>query len=1059
MGGGKKGVSPKAPAIASLQLQTSCWGRAIPLVYGMTRLAGNLLWYGDFKAIPHTQSTGGKGGGGGAYTTYTYQAAVVLGLCQGPISGVGRVWADKKVVTLSDIGAVAALGTATQSAPAWLTSGHPTEALGYSLTANLSAQVYDLGQSGNLPTHTVEVQGINYNSGGLWAGGCAKISAVLNDILTEPTRGVGFPSGLMGSLTNLDNYTQSLGLWVSPGYVDAARASDTVERLLKIANTAAVFSEGTLKLIPYADHSVSGYGSSYTVTGAIQYDLTDDDFRPSNGADPVIVERIASADAFNCVQVQFKDRSKEYANNIAEAKDDAAIARFGLRVAPTQTFDEIVNPVTARMVAQLLLQRYTLQRNTYKFTLPLTYAMLEPMDLVSLTESGGGLSGVPARITSVQENEDNSLDFEAEDYLGTVGGAPAYSYEVGGGYRVDYNASPGSVSAPYIFDAPGRMAPLGYEVWVAVAGAGALWGGATAWISTDGLTYKLADTIQGPSRYGVTTGTVAAGTDPDTTNTIPVDLSASNGTLSSGTATDADNGNTLCILGGELIAYETATLTGSHQYTLGTYLRRGVYGTANGAHASGANFARLDSALLKIPYDPVLVGQSIYLKFTSVNIWGGAGEGIDSVPAYAYTIRGPIDAPADVTGFAVAITTDGVLLTWNPVSTTNLKQYEVRVGASWGAGAVVGRSLTNQLKLPPQAVGATTWWVRAVDRQDHYSNNSASVTLSVVAPSNPNPSAQVIDNNILLSWSAATATQPILTYRVKRGSTWGGGTDIGTKNGLFTSVFETAAGTYTYWVAAVDIAGNEGTPGSVVASVSAPPDYSLKANYTSAFGGTLSNAMIERGAVVLPVDTTTTWAAHFTGHSWATPADQISAGYPIFIEPSQSTGYYEETSYDCGSTLATAKVTVALNTTTIGSPTIQVDISTSPDNTTWTTYTNVTSVLGSAFRYVRVRVTATSAGGTNLVTLNALNIRIELKLRSDFGSQAVLSTDVGGTVTTFNYPFLGVTALSVTPLSTAASFATVDFAGGANPTTFKILLWNTSGTRISGTVHWEARGY
>src|SRR5204862_408647 len=84
--------------------------------------------------------------------------------------------------------------------------------------------------------------------------------------------------------------------------------------------------------------------------------------------------------------------------------------------------------------------------------------------------------------------------------------------------------------------------------------------------------------------------TLPSHADPDTSNTLSVDLSESQGQLLSGTTADADAFVTLCLCDGELIAYQTATLTAAHQYEL-TYLRRGVYGTPIGAHSSGTSFA------------------------------------------------------------------------------------------------------------------------------------------------------------------------------------------------------------------------------------------------------------------------------------------------------------------------------------------------------------------------------------------------------------------------------------------------------------------------------------
>ena len=66
-----------------------------------------MIWAGDFAAIPHTSSTkvGGKGlgaGGGNAVsnTTYTYQTAIAIALCSGPIQNIHNVWDTKGKLTL-----------------------------------------------------------------------------------------------------------------------------------------------------------------------------------------------------------------------------------------------------------------------------------------------------------------------------------------------------------------------------------------------------------------------------------------------------------------------------------------------------------------------------------------------------------------------------------------------------------------------------------------------------------------------------------------------------------------------------------------------------------------------------------------------------------------------------------------------------------------------------------------------------------------------------------------------------------------------------------------------
>jgi hypothetical protein len=95
--------------------------------------------------------------------------------------------------------------------------------------------------------------------------------------------------------------------------------------------------------------------------------------------------------------------------------------------------------------------------------------------------------------------------------------------------------------------------------------------------------------VLAPARQGVLTAVLAAppGANPDTTDTLSVSLVESGGALSGGTTADAQNGVTLCLVDNELLAYATATLTGTNAYNL-TYLYRGFYGTAAAAHATGA---------------------------------------------------------------------------------------------------------------------------------------------------------------------------------------------------------------------------------------------------------------------------------------------------------------------------------------------------------------------------------------------------------------------------------------------------------------------------------------
>mgnify|MGYP001610072189 CR=1 FL=1 len=159
--GGGQTISTEEPRIGALLIQTSAYGLPIPIVYGTTRISGNLIWYGDFTAVAHTetQSSGGKGGGGAttSNTTYTYTTALQLGLCEGPGVSLGALWASKEQSTPAAKGFSTFLGTYPQSPWGYLTTNHPGEDLGYQ-----GLMMFDLGSDASQMIHGV-VFGVGYH--------------------------------------------------------------------------------------------------------------------------------------------------------------------------------------------------------------------------------------------------------------------------------------------------------------------------------------------------------------------------------------------------------------------------------------------------------------------------------------------------------------------------------------------------------------------------------------------------------------------------------------------------------------------------------------------------------------------------------------------------------------------------------------------------------------------------------------------------------------------------------------------------------------------------------
>jgi hypothetical protein len=248
-----------------------------------------------------------------------------------------------------------------------------------------------------------------------------------------------------------------------------------------------------------------------------------------------------------------------------------------------------------------------------------------------------------------------------------VGTAVAHGKQASAGAPLDPFVAPGNTNAPIVFEPPAALTGGAVEVWI-IASGGADWGGCQVWVSTDGNTYGLAGTVYKGARQGILTATLPAAPDPDTTHTLAVDLSQSEGQLLSGTTADADALVTLSFCGGELVSYETATLTGSHRYNL-TYLRRGVYGTTIGSHGAGAPFARFgpnDPSLFRYDYPASFIGGTVYLKLPAFNIFGLELQGLAGLTAYTYTLLGTGGLSTDV----IAALASGIAQDWGIVGTS-----------------------------------------------------------------------------------------------------------------------------------------------------------------------------------------------------------------------------------------------------------------------------------------------------------------------------------------------------------------------------------------------------
>lgn len=717
LGGGKSKASSPQPQYSGLRVQQSSYGTPLPIVYGVNRISGNLLWYDDFKAVAHDSGAqagkggGGGGGKGGGAKTYTYSASFIIGICEGPAVSILAVWENKTKGTVASFGGYVATGAAGQAPWPYMTGAHPTKALGYSQIVCANFANKDLGQSAETPNFSYLMAGILSNTG---PNNTAKPASVISDFLQR----AAFPAANIGDLSNAANYWQASNFYISP-VVDSARpASEYLQDWISTLNAEFVWSDGLLKVMPYADSIITGGGITFIPNLQPVFDLEYNDYLVEGAdEDPLHCSRTDLTDAYNQQPLEFHDSANEYNIATVTYEDSGHIEQNGIRTAGTVQAHHITNAEQAKTIAQLIAVRGLSVRRTFTAKLGYQYFLLDPMDYVTLTDSGLGLNRVLALVKQIDEDEEGVLSVTFEEVPGVISGPALIPDQPSARFTADYNAAPGNANAPFVFEPPlGLLQSPEVQVWIGISGFADNWAGCYVWVSTDGDTYRMVGEQRGAARQGaldepLANFTPANGSNIDQTNSVIIDFLESNGDFqNSATPADATSLNTVCYVGGELIAYGSNVLVAPHSYRL-SYLVRGCYGSKISAHNTGDNFLPLDSAVFKLATDQSRIGQKIYLKLQSFNQYGGGLEDLSTLGAFEYTVTGEalLTPLPDITAASFTVSyTDGIaILSWSPVSDIRNPIYEVRKGATFESAQVITRTALAQC----QVYGSDTYYV------------------------------------------------------------------------------------------------------------------------------------------------------------------------------------------------------------------------------------------------------------------------------------------------------------------------------------------------------------
>lgn len=642
-GGGSQ--PPEPTRYGTLQIQSSTQGLPIPIIYGRVKTAANLLWYDNFKAIRHETVVGGKGGGSTTTVSYTYTTGIIFGLGEGVLSMGDKIWKNQGTTSYADLGLVMYTGMTGQPPWGFTDTEYPDAAISYSQIAYLCHSAFDLGTSNYTPQMWFEVFGHLRGTAAVGVDD-ANPAAVIWDFCTSPQYGANFPmldyACLFSNPNSYANYCGANGIGFSDALARARPAREWIADWLEVTNTAAVWSGDALKFIPFGDKQLVQNGVTYTPDITIRYHLTDADFMAEGSSEPIEISRRDPYDCYNHIRLQVLDKDNNFNAALVESKDQASIEDLGLRSSDLRTAPFISNPAAGMRCVELMKNRMLYVRNTFQFNLSWEYVLLEPMDIVTLTQADLGLNDYPVRIMQIVENDDGTLQVTAEEFMQGSQWAPEYPTQTNSGYAGDSFVAPGMSDSPFIFE-PNHTLLNGSapQVWFFSNGNKATWGGANVWISLDGNNFQTLGRIPMGCIYGTTSTALPAfsGANPDNVNTLRVALREGEQLLSVSSA-DAQAGRSLCYVDGEYLSYTTATLVSAGVYDL-SGLYRGQFGSAIAAHASGQNFALLNNVCLKYTLpSSAYNGQTFFIKLTSFNIYGQSEQTLDEVSAITYGVTG-----------------------------------------------------------------------------------------------------------------------------------------------------------------------------------------------------------------------------------------------------------------------------------------------------------------------------------------------------------------------------------------------------------------------------------
>lgn len=249
--------------LGKFQITSPVMGAPLPIIYGRCRVAGNIIWYGDFSAAE--AGKGGKGGkGGGQNASVGIAVALGEGILDASTTGLRSIWKGSKKRNLANFSYNYYRGLAVQAVDPYMVANSPvgTEPVHYPHIAYVVLKNLDLGQAPVLPNLTFEVQRTDLSDNtaipaslldaSIATNGSGDLNPVLVlcDLMTHGRYGFGIDAASIDEDSFLEtaSWAAAAGLWISLSIDSRKTGLQQVEDILTYFDCLMVYYQGKFRL-------------------------------------------------------------------------------------------------------------------------------------------------------------------------------------------------------------------------------------------------------------------------------------------------------------------------------------------------------------------------------------------------------------------------------------------------------------------------------------------------------------------------------------------------------------------------------------------------------------------------------------------------------------------------------------------------------------------------------------------------------------------------------------------------------------------------------------------